>query len=107
MPKYTLNKLVLYISTSVLGAAHPLKTQKMTILTSIWGAQYPNSGQNIQQLGSDMLRVAAWHQIIFTSSFQLERNSFNTTKPIPHTKSETWATLILELSAMMNLRYYD
>ena len=27
----------------------PLKTLKMTMLTSVWSAQHPNAGQNIQQ----------------------------------------------------------
>ena len=40
----------------------PLKTLKMTISTSIWGAQHPNAGRNIQQqVSKNIILVFKFH----------------------------------------------
>ena len=48
LKKYVFCKNLLQISCFSL--AFCIKMLKMTILTSVWSAQHPNAGQNIQQM---------------------------------------------------------
>ena len=48
--RQTLVKIVIF---SVCAA----KTLKMTISTSVWGAQHPNAGRNIQQIGNQITDI--------------------------------------------------
>ena len=45
-------KILMQISCFFLAVCLAQKTLKMTISASVWSAQHPNAGQNIQQISS-------------------------------------------------------
>ena len=52
LTKRVLGKILLQIS-----CFFAQKTLKMTISTSVWSAQHPNAGPNIQQQGTTLIKI--------------------------------------------------